>query len=195
MSGCSSGATLKKRVEELAVLFLGRYCVFGLYFKGATLKQGMDNYHRRRNYGHGDRWYDGQSCERSVLLSLRTYRLFDTGFFYKARKENVREGRMVGDVLMKKVRLWKSETSQLVVTIEDTKVNFVYISVSRDYRLTGHFRRHHDLLAGEEDALAGGKRDCSVLLTVCVCFVTSIDRAVCLEELADGRILVGDFKY
>lgn len=42
----------------------------------------------------------------------------------KARKENVREGRMVRDVLIKKLRLWYSVISQLVVTIKDTKVNF-----------------------------------------------------------------------
>ena len=104
MGGCSSDATLKESVEELAVFFLRRYCVFGLYFEGATLKQGMDNYHRRRSHGHGDKWYDDHFCERSVLLSLSTYRLLDTGMRDKARKENVREGRMVGDVLIKKLR-------------------------------------------------------------------------------------------
>ena len=71
MSGCSSGATLKKRVEELAVFFLGRYCVFGLYFNGATLKQGMDNYHRRRNDGHGDRCMTITSVSECFAFPLK----------------------------------------------------------------------------------------------------------------------------
>ena len=33
-----------------------------------------------------------------------------------------------------------------------------------------------------------------VLLTVCICFVISVDKAEGLEELADARILVGDIK-
>ena len=105
MNGCSSGATLKKSVEELAAFFLRRYCVFGLHFKGATLKQGRDNYHRRRKDGHGDRWYDDHFFERSNLLFLRTCRLFGTEMYDKVRNEIVKEGRMVGDMSNKKLRL------------------------------------------------------------------------------------------
>ena len=94
MSGCISGASLKKSVEELAVVFLRQHCVFGLCFKSATLKRGMNNYHRRRNDGHGYQWYDDHFCERSVLLSLLNLRGFRYRMRDKARKENVREGRM-----------------------------------------------------------------------------------------------------
>ena len=80
------------------------------------------------------------------------------------------------------------------MTTKDTKVNFEDSGVGQQHKLIGDIRRHHDLLAWEGDALGSDKGGCLVILIVCICFVTSINRAVGLEELVDARILLGDIK-
>lgn len=59
MSGRESGATLKKGVEELAVVSLRRSSALDFCFKSATLDLGVDNYHQRRDDGHVDGWCEG----------------------------------------------------------------------------------------------------------------------------------------